>query len=98
MAKLSAKQVQDQLKGLSGWELKDETIQREFILPSFSNAILFISAVGQLAEAAGHHPDIHLFAYNHVRLILTTHSSGGLTKKDLNLASQIQGVPLQGIK
>jgi 4a-hydroxytetrahydrobiopterin dehydratase len=49
----------------------------------------FVNRVGELAEQAGHHPDIDI-RYNRVRLALTTHDAGGLTQKDFDLAAQAQ--------
>jgi len=49
----------------------------------------FVNQVGELAELAGHHPDIDIH-YNRVRLALTTHDAGGLTQKDFDLATQAQ--------
>ena len=51
----------------------------------------FVNRVADLAEAAGHHPDIDI-RYNRVRIGLTTHDEGGVTDKDLRLAGQIEGV------
>ena len=49
----------------------------------------FVNKVAELAEAAGHHPDIDI-RYNRVRLGLTTHDAGGITEKDINLAQEIE--------
>jgi len=61
------------------------------VLPSFPAALMFVSAVGQLAERADHHPDI-LITYRKVTLTLSTHSAAGLTEKDFGLAAQINAI------
>ena len=72
------------------WKGKDRrsAIQRTFTLPDFRCALGFVGFVGELAEAHDHHPDIDV-RYNKVTLTLSTHSAGGLTPKDFELASLI---------
>jgi 4a-hydroxytetrahydrobiopterin dehydratase len=77
-----------------GWQVSGGEISRTFTLPSFTAALVFASAVGQLAERAEHHPDI-LIRYKDVTLTLSTHSAGGLTEKDFNLAREIDGIARQ---
>ena len=55
----------------------------------------FVNRVGRGAEAANHHPDILVHGWNHVRLTLSTHSEGGLTDNDLELARAIDGLWLR---
>lgn len=93
--KLSDIEIQNNLKTLQGWELKDNALIRTFQLPSFAHAVLMVGAIGQLAEAAGHHPDILIHGYNKLTVTLTTHSAGGITEKDFSLARQIQALPLR---
>ena len=86
--KLTNQQVDKALKKLSGWELKKGEITRAYKFKDFEAAMAFVKKVANLAEAADHHPDIDI-RYNKVRLTLSTHSAGGLTKKDFSLARQI---------
>ena len=76
---------------LDGWSQTGNEIRRTFVLPGFPAALMFASAVGQLAERADHHPDI-LISYRKVTLTLSTHSAGGLTEKDFSLAAQINAI------
>ena len=87
-AKLSDVQVQEELKRCPGWELKEGAIVRLYKFKDFKESMAFVNRVADLAEAADHHPDI-LILYNKVRLTLVTHSAGGLTQKDFDLARQI---------
>ncbi len=90
--KLSDSEIKNQLSSLTGWSLENGEITRTFQLASFPAALLFVNAVGLLAEAAGHHPDI-LIKYRNVKFSLVTHDAGGLTDKDFALARQINGLP-----
>jgi 4a-hydroxytetrahydrobiopterin dehydratase len=89
MAKLTTEAVQAALKKLPGWNLKDEAIGKQYTWPSFLDAIKFVNQVADLAEEADHHPDI-LINYRRVTLTLSTHSEGGITQKDFDLAAQIE--------
>ncbi len=91
MSTLSETDVMALLQARHGWTLVDGEITRTVQLASFPAAILFVAAVGQLAEAADHHPNIDV-RYRQVKLTLSTHSAGGLTDKDFELAEKIDGL------
>lgn len=86
---LSESDVRSRLEGLTGWSLGDGEIEKEFELVNFVAALGFVDRVGLLAEAAEHHPDIDI-RYNKVRFGLATHSEGGITEKDFDLAQKIE--------
>lgn len=88
MGKLSEPEVQSELSKIPGWELKEGAIVRLYKFKDFPEAVAFVDRVAPLAEAADHHPDI-LIRYNKVQLTLVTHSAGGLTEKDFQLAQKI---------
>lgn len=90
---MSENAVQKELQSLPNWEEKEGILRRSDALPSFAHALLWLNAVGQLAEAAGHHPDLRLYGYNKVDIELTTHSANGLTEKDFALAREIDRLP-----
>lgn len=71
------------------WERQDDQLTTTVTLRDFAGALAFVNAVGAAAEAANHHPDIDI-RWNKVRLVLTTHSAGGLTVLDLALAAAIE--------
>jgi 4a-hydroxytetrahydrobiopterin dehydratase len=89
MAKLSNDQIAEQLKSLAGWEYKDNAIRKLYRFKEFLDGIRFIDRIAELAEAADHHPDIHV-NYTRVTFTCTTHSEGGVTEKDIRLANQIE--------
>ena len=88
MATLSDDEIDTALAGLSGWELVDGQITRQYRLAGFPEAIAFVVRLSYEAEAADHHPDLDI-RYNTVRVTLSTHSEGGVTAKDLDLARAI---------
>ncbi|MCC7451750.1 MAG: 4a-hydroxytetrahydrobiopterin dehydratase [Anaerolineae bacterium] len=92
-AKLSETEAQSRLATVPGWTIATGELTRTFKLPSFPAALLFVNAVGHLAEAANHHPDI-LIKYQDVTLSLITHDSGGLTARDFALAAKINDLPM----
>lgn len=70
-----------------GWQERDGALEREFVLPSFAEAIAFVNRVAELADAENHHPDIAI-SYRRVTLRWTTHSEGGITDRDRALADR----------
>ncbi|MBI3578298.1 MAG: 4a-hydroxytetrahydrobiopterin dehydratase [Ignavibacteriales bacterium] len=85
---LSETQIQSQLKDLKGWSQIGNEIKRTYELKDFVHAMGFVNSVALLAEKANHHPDIDI-RWNKVTLVLSTHSAGGLTDNDFNLAKAI---------
>ena len=89
MAKLSADEIAEKLKSLPGWEYKDNALLKTFRFKEFLHGIEFVQKVAEIAEAADHHPDIHI-NYTRVTFSCTTHSEGGVTEKDFKLAENIE--------
>lgn len=87
MTVLSQEQIEENLAGMNGWRLVEGEIQKTYEHENFVNAIAFVNRVADIAEAANHHPDI-LIQWNRVTLTISTHSEGGLTRKDFDLASK----------
>ena len=88
MSRLDDDQVAQALEG-SEWTREGDAIARDVERSDFAGAIAVVNRVAELAEAANHHPDILVHGWNKVRLTLSTHSEGGLTQADLDLARQI---------
>jgi 4a-hydroxytetrahydrobiopterin dehydratase len=89
MPALSPEAAQSRLAQLPGWQIESGELVRTFQFKDFVAALQFVNRVGELAEQAGHHPDIDI-RYNRVRLSLVTHDAGGLTEKDFDLATRVQ--------
>ncbi len=89
-------EVAARLKRLPGWRRKGRYITKTFRFEEFPAGIAFVERIAGVAETLGHHPDIHI-VYTSVRLAVQTHSAGGITVKDFELASAIEeGVRGQG--
>jgi 4a-hydroxytetrahydrobiopterin dehydratase len=89
-ARLTPADVQKRLGHIPGWQLQGDAIQRAYKFSDFVAAMAFVNFVAGLAERRDHHPDI-LIQYNRVTLTLSTHSAGGLTALDFELAKDIDG-------
>jgi 4a-hydroxytetrahydrobiopterin dehydratase len=88
MSRLDDAGVAQALRQTPGWERAGSEIRRTYRFKDFLEALAFVNRVGDLAERAGHHPDIDI-RYNAVTLALSTHDAGGLTAKDFELARAI---------
>ncbi|MGW4486969.1 4a-hydroxytetrahydrobiopterin dehydratase [Amycolatopsis sp. NPDC004368] len=85
---LNDSEISSALTTVPSWRHVGDTITRSIELVSFPDAVAFVVRVGYLAEAADHHPDIDI-RWRTVSLTLSTHSAGGLTTKDFDLAASI---------
>jgi len=75
-------------KELPGWQAGGDLIERTYQTTGWKSSLIIANAVGYLAEAAWHHPELEL-GYETVKVKLTTHSEGGVTEKDIELAEKI---------
>ena len=98
MTRLTDDEIKLGLAALPAWEVRAGLLTKTYTVRSFAHGVLFIGAIGQLAEAANHHPDVNLHDYNRVTVSLVTHSDGGLTDKDFALARQIDSLPHKAAK
>lgn len=77
---------------LDGWTLVNEHhLEKDYRFKDFAEALAFVNRLGAAAEAAGHHPDIFL-TWGRVKITLWTHSIGGLSEADINLAAEADAV------
>jgi 4a-hydroxytetrahydrobiopterin dehydratase len=91
VAALSKTEIQERLKSLEGWSHAGKALHKKFTFKSFLPAIAFVNKLAEAAEAAAHHPDITI-NYSVVLLSLSTHSEGGVTEKDFDLAARIDQI------
>ena len=91
---LSQEQVAARLAVLEDWEATDDgaAIRKQWNVGSFSKGLAFFGRVGEIAEAEGHHPDLHLTGYRHAAVVLKTHAVDGLTENDFILAAKIDAL------
>ncbi|KAK8937225.1 hypothetical protein KSP39_PZI012386 [Platanthera zijinensis] len=86
------------LKQVRDWKLLHEDgimkLQRFWKVKSFTKGIELFQLVTDIAEAEGHHPDLHLFGWNNVKIEIWTHTVGGLTENDFILAAKINSLKM----
>jgi len=95
--KCSPDEARSHLQSLTGWQLTHDglRIRKDWVAKSFAAAIDFFNRVAEVAEAEGHHPDLHLEGYRNVWIEIWTHAIGGLSENDFILAAKIDLLPIQ---
>ena len=91
MARLLPEQIDERLGALPGWERAGEAITRDFDRGDFAGSVEFLDAILPVAEELGHHPDVAI-SWATVSVTVTTHSEGGLTLADFDLAARIDSL------
>lgn len=91
MPAMGTEQACSLIPQVPGWELIGSTLERKFKFKNFLGSMEFVNKVAQLAEAEGHHPDIHI-SWNRVTLTLTTHAIKGLSENDFIMAAKINAL------
>ncbi len=88
---LAKNKVNEYLSALPNWQAIEDyhKIAQDFILKDFRSALTFINKIGEIAENEGHHPDLELYSWNKVKIVLTTHAIDGLSDNDFILAAKI---------
>jgi 4a-hydroxytetrahydrobiopterin dehydratase len=81
--------LDERLARLPGWRFVDGAIERAYVTDGWPTTLMLVNAIGFLAEAADHHPDLAV-SWGRVGVRLSTHSAGGITDKDLELAGLIE--------
>jgi 4a-hydroxytetrahydrobiopterin dehydratase len=85
---LKGEELKKRYSQLQGWTLVDEHhLEKEYKFPDFRQALDYVNRLGEVAEREGHHPDIFL-TWGRVKVTLWTHSVGGLSEKDFDLAAK----------
>lgn len=91
MAKLDDSEIESRLAELEGWERAGDAIYKEFERNDFVGSVDFAKAIVGPAEEMGHHPDLAI-SWDTVTVTITTHSEGGITAADFDLAREIDGL------
>lgn len=93
----SIPEANSQLDKLEGWELTHEgqRILKKWTVKNFMAGMNFFNAVAEIAEADGHHPDLHIVGYRNVSIEIWTHAIGGLSENDFILAAKIDQLPVE---
>jgi 4a-hydroxytetrahydrobiopterin dehydratase len=87
--KLAEREIAERLKALRGWTQEGNAIRKSYRFAKFSEGIRFVDRVAVAADALDHHPDIDI-RYTTITMTLSTHSAGGITPKDFELAERIE--------
>ena len=88
---LNEDEVTSALSKLNGWQADNNKLTKKLSFANFAESLAFVNRVGQIAEAADHHPDI-TFGWGYAEISTTTHDRGGVTDVDLALASKIDAL------
>jgi 4a-hydroxytetrahydrobiopterin dehydratase len=89
MNRLSIKEVENYLSEMKNWFIEGDSIVKNYVFVNFKEAMKFVNKLADLAEEMNHHPDIKIFNYRNVTVNLSTHSAGGVTLKDIELAKKL---------
>ena len=91
MARLSDAEIDERLSGLSGWERSGDAIVKQFENGDFKGSVDFVNRLTPEAEEMNHHPDLEI-SWSTVKVTISTHSEGGLTNNDFELARRIDSL------
>ena len=91
MALLSDEEIDGRLQGISGWEREGDAIRKSFKNDDFKGSVEFVNRLTPTAEAMNHHPDLAI-SWDTVTVTISTHSEGGLTENDFDLAARIDAL------
>ena len=94
---MTPEEVDEQIAQLPEWEVTrgGERIARNWVVKNFLAAMEFFNHVAGVAEAEGHHPDLHVEGYRNVTVEIWTHAIGGLSENDFILAAKIDRLPIK---
>ena len=92
MKLLSKEEIVSNLQSLNEWHYSENSIVKEFIRKNFLDALSFLNRIGEKAEEMDHHPDVYLHSYNKLKIMISTHSAGGVTEKDFELVKRIEAL------
>jgi 4a-hydroxytetrahydrobiopterin dehydratase len=96
MARLDDAAIASALQRLQGWWREGEVLVRTYRRADWSDAIAFVNRIAPEADRRNHHPDVCITGYRNVTIRLTSHDSGGITERDVNLAGWIEELASSG--
>jgi 4a-hydroxytetrahydrobiopterin dehydratase len=92
--KLSDAQIADCLKELPGWLYENNSIKKTFKTQHYPGTMAFVTAIGGFCQKHNHHPDYVLMKFKEVEISFSTHSAGGITQNDIDIAKDIEKIPI----
>ena len=90
MTKLTENQISGRLTAINGWYLENNSIKKKFKTKGFPQTMGLVTEIGALCQQFDHHPDYLTLKYSEVEVSFSTHSVGGLSEKDFEIAKQIE--------
>ena len=91
MIRLSESEIDEELKKITGWNVKEDKLHKEFQFDNFNQAFGFMTRAAMEIEKMNHHPE-WFNVYNRITVDLTTHEAGGITNNDVNLAKVLNSL------
>ncbi|MBA4250279.1 MAG: 4a-hydroxytetrahydrobiopterin dehydratase [Chlorobiaceae bacterium] len=87
---LTESEINSKITNLNGWYFIDNHLEKKLEVKNFLTAIKIVNQISVIAEAVNHHPDILIYSWNKIKIMISTHNEGGVTIKDFQLAEKIE--------
>lgn len=84
-------EIADLMQGLEGWSREGDAIVKTYHFANYHETMAFVNATAWISHRADHHPDLAV-GYNQCTVLYTTHSAGGLSRKDFDCAAKIDAL------
>jgi 4a-hydroxytetrahydrobiopterin dehydratase len=94
MEKLTDSQISKALKELPGWSYENGSIKKTFKTQNYPATMGFVAAIGGFCQKRNHHPDYVIMKYKEVEVSFSTHSAGGVTQNDIEIAKDMEKIPV----
>lgn len=94
MEKLNEKDILEALKVLNGWSYENGSIKKTYKTQNYPATMGFVAAVGGFCQKRNHHPDYVLMKFREVEVSFSTHSAGGVTQNDIDIAGDLEKIPV----
>ena len=94
MEKLTDEQIHEALKELPGWSYESGSIKKTFKTQNYPATMGFVAAIGGFCQKRNHHPDYVIMKYKEVEVSFSTHSAGGITQNDIEIAKDMEKIPV----
>jgi 4a-hydroxytetrahydrobiopterin dehydratase len=94
MEKLTEEQISEALKELPGWSCEGGSIKKMFKTRNYPATMGFVAAIGGFCQKRNHHPDYVIMKYKEVEVSFSTHSAGGITQNDIEIAKDLEKIPI----
>lgn len=92
--KLTREQIEQALENLPGWKYEGSSLKKVFKTQNFPSTMGFVTAVGGFCQKKNHHPDYILMKFREVEVSFSTHSAGGVTQIDIEIANDLEKIPI----